>query len=240
VCDPASGDATGVAIVIVRLGSHMDAERQAVAAMLRSELEESDAVALGNIFLEQFYYGRLLDDPDYFCFIYRIDESVAGFITFTTDLGKVYRRALRSSWWHLAAIVAQTVVRDPARIPALISVARTLLSLQQEPYSDIRAETLTTAVSRNYRSLEFFRRTGINVAKELYQAMALELLAHRVGSIKGFTRKSNVMVHAAIGALGWRKVWEGQNHRRRDAEPTCIWIWDVAQAAQRFGWATQP
>lgn len=218
-----------------RIVRAMRAERRAVARLHLTQLPESDLSELGEAFLEHFYYGALLDDDRYFCMAVLVDDDVAGFTAFSSATSAVIQRGVLRSVPLLAGIVLARIVRRPAAIARLWRIARSFLSLGAESYAEIPAEVMSTAVDPRYRTLEFHRRTGVNVSRTLYETTARTLASRGVREVKGFTRRSNHLVHAAISSLGWRKVFEGPHPRGTGTEDTCIWTWDVAEGLRRIG-----
>ena len=220
--------------MITRLSSDMRAERRAAARLHLAELGSSDLAALGEEFLERFYYGALLEDPEYFCYLSTVDGAVAGFTAFSTDAQAVCRRGVARAWRALSWVLIKCIVRRPARLAALASLANGWLSMRREACADVKAEAMTTAVAGAFRTAEFYRARGINVAQELYVTVARTLWARGVKTVKGFTLTSNLRVTAALSSLGWRKVGEGIGLRPAVRQATCVWLWDLEQAAERF------
>lgn len=209
---------------IQRLTHKMTAERAAVARLHIAELPDSELSAFGYEFLYRFYYGSLLRDPDYFCYVYSVDGDVAGFTAFSTDSRKVCRRALVRSWVGMAGSAAAATLRRLATLATVLKMAGSLFS-PMPALADVRAEAMSTAVAGRYRSPEYFRRTGTNISQALYLTIARTLHELGVAKVKGYTRKSNVLVNASLSYLGWKKIAE---------KNACLWVWDTETAVKRF------
>lgn len=212
---------------ILRLQFSMVKERVEVAKIHAEELADSGLAALGEDFLMQFYYGVLLNDPDYYCYIYIVDGVVGGFTSFSINSRKVCQRAVCRYWPGLSWAVVKRIIRKPATILTVWKLTISLLSMKNEPYSDVLAEGMSTAVAKPYRSIEFFRKTGINIGRTLYMEMARVLAKMGVRKIKGYTRKANVFVSASLGYLGWKKVVDSCNPRGLAKEELSLWILDL-------------
>lgn len=219
----------------LRLLPSMETDRRAVAELHHHELPDSALAELGADVLYRTYYGDLLNQPGYFCYIYKVDGAVAGFAAFSTDCGKVFREAVKRHWPLLFGAFAKRLLKDPAGIKKLWKLAGSAVSMEREPFAEIKAEAMSTAVAAPYRSVEFFKRTGLHVSRSLYLTMARVLYANGIRTVKGFTRKSNVRVNASLGSLGWKKVYEGYKTRGAVVEPTCLWTWDLEAAIKRWG-----
>ena len=229
-----SGAPPSPTIVISPLSPEMRRERRAVAKLHAQELGSSDLVALGEEFLEQVYYGRLLKDPDYCCLVGVVEGSVAGFIAFSADARTSCRRLVLRSWPGIIWALMKSLARRPSRIVPLARLAAGWLTMAGEPCAEVKAEAMTTAVAAPYRTREFFQRTGINVAQALYLAMAQSLSRQGVKFVKGFTVGSNVRVAASLSFLGWRKVQEGPRLRPTVREHTWVWVWELDRALAKF------
>lgn len=206
----------------------------AVTLLHLSELGGSGLALLGKEFLFRFYYGCFLEDPTYFCYFYTVDGIVAGFTSFSSDVRKVCLRGVYRNWPALAWTVLAAIANRPARISTVFELAGSLFSMKREPYSEILAEGMSTAVAKPYRSLEFYQRTGINIATALYLTMARVLAQQGVKQVKGFTMKSNMLVSTSLSYLGWKKVYEGFHPRGSREHEKCLWIWDLEAAVKRF------
>ena len=172
--------------VIKRLTYAMVDERAEVAKIHADELPDSDLSVLGATFLYHFYYGLLLKEPDYYCYFYLAEGEVAGFTTFSTDSKRVCWAAAVRYWPELAWTIFARIVRQPKTILTIIQLAGSLLPGKQTLYSKIKAEAMSTAVARNYRGVEYFRRSGTNIAQLLYLTIASVLNDRGIKKVKGF------------------------------------------------------
>ena len=220
--------------MIARLTRDQTHLRHAVARLHRDELPESDGAHLGQAFLFHFVYGALLDDPRYHCYVYLHEQEPAGFTAFSTDYQAVYKRGARRHFPLLSWVLTKAVLQQPERLKLLLKISRFASAMDKEAYAEIPTEILSTAVAKPFRTLAFFQRTGVRIANALYSNTARVLLDEGVTQLKGFTRKSNVLVNATISHLGWKKVFEGTHPRGRGEEQTCIWLWDLKEAEKRL------
>lgn len=221
---------------IVRLLPSMRALRTEVAALHAAELPDGEMTALGQAFLREFYYGALLSDPRYLCYVYLWEGRVAGSTAFSTDSAAVVRASVLRHAAHLAWIVVRALLERPARLRLVVRLAAASLTMRDEPAADVRAEAMTTAVGRAYRTVEFHRATGKNVARELYLNMGRVLFGLGVRRVRGFTRPDNVLVSASLRQLGWQRVAEARAIRG-SAGSAVVWVWDLTAAAQRWSFA---
>ncbi len=211
---------------ILRLTRVMERERATVATIHVEELPDSGLSVLGVPFLYHFYYGVLLDDPSYYCYAYVVDGEVAGFVAFSTDSRAVCRRAGLGSPLLLAWTLGARLIRQPSILADIFKSVRFFDQAKSVAGGDVRAEAMSTAVAKAYRGVDYFRRTGRNVGQELYFTIARVLNGRGIKKVKGFTRRSNVLVNASLSFLGWEKAATvGESH---------LWTWDTEMAVKKF------
>lgn len=223
---------------IVRLQPSMHALRAEVASLHATELPDGEMTRLGPAFLRDFYYGALLADPRYLCYVYLWDGRVAGSTAFSTDSAAVVRAGILRHSVRLAWVVVRALLERPARLRLVARLTAASLFMEAEPAADVRAEAMTTIVGRAYRTVEFHRATGKNVARELYLNMGRVLFSLGVRRVRGFTRPDNVLVTASLRQLGWARVAEARAIRG-SAGSAAVWVWDLAAAAERWSSGAQ-
>lgn len=214
--------------MIEPLSRDQQARRGSVALLHSREIPYGDLAAFGPELLGRFYYGVLLDDPDFACAVYLFEGEVAGFAAFSRDFGAVRRRAVRKHGLLLIWLLATAVVRAPRRLRALFEL---LLPIRSASSAVPRAEALSLAVAERYRSSEFFQKTGLRIGVALYVHIGKTLYEMGEREAKAFSRSDNVLANATLRSLGWRVV--GSPANGRDLE----WRWDLERAARRFSFS---
>ena len=220
-----------VDVSIERLRPDQRALRDQVAALHVHAVPYGDLAKLGQEVVRDFYHGILLDDPDFVDVVYLVDGVLAGFGSFSRDIAAVRRRALRRAWPRIVLLLLKACLRDPRRIRALYELSRTVASDgSAEPVEEQPApQALSLAVEERFRTVEFYRRSGLRIGRELYLHGGRELYLQGARHCGGQTRVDNPLAHATLRSLGWRRT--GTAHGGRDY----LWVWDLEAAARRFG-----
>lgn len=108
-------------------------------------LRDSIPCRLGRGFLEA-YYRALLPDPRFHCDGFFADDTLVGFLAYTSDGSEVYRRAARKSAAELTAALLRGILRRPSRLVDATKIAVAMRSARDEPHGEIAAELVSLAV----------------------------------------------------------------------------------------------
>ena len=190
-----------------------------VAGIHERVLHDSIYTQLGRAFLE-YYYTRLLDNPDFLCHVYTIDGKVTGFLASTSAASHVFLRQIVRDPVRLIRTIGKAVVRDPAKLVILASAAKFLLADRPRFPVTADGEVLSLAVLPEYRATElradggvrpteFFERHRAFVAGELFDAAVSALAARGVRDIKVMTGSNNRASNRFYEKVGCRLAAEG-------------------------------
>ena len=108
--------------MIVALNPSDVTHRRAAAELHGRLLPESPIAALGQGFMQDFYYRLLVRDGLIACDLYRLDGKYVGFASYTKYPFTFMKRGYRKHFWPLALCLGQSVLARPARIGVLIQI----------------------------------------------------------------------------------------------------------------------
>lgn len=166
-----------------------------VAKIHASELPHSPIPRLGHEFMTRFFYGKLLHDPLFYCYVFCHQGKTAGFISFSVDSKKLFRNGIRHHFLLLCRIILKTIVCQPQTLPVVFASILFMKSQKKEVLADIDAEVLTFAILPEFRTVEFYKNTGVKVGEALFSKMAQKYNELKVKQIKLFTetKKANLL-----------------------------------------------
>lgn len=105
---------------------------KAVADLHRRHLAESPVAQLGDRFMRDFYYSRMIQDGLFGCTICRVDGTVGGFISYTADATGFMGRGLRRHFIRLCWLIGFTVLTEPRLVGNILFVLRIMRARRSE------------------------------------------------------------------------------------------------------------
>lgn len=184
----------------------------AVVALHREMLPGSPVAALGEVFMRQFYYRRLVQDGLIGCHLVTSDGDPVGFLAWTAEpeLGAAIIRR-RPVLFSLA--IARALLASPARVGVLLKLAN--FSRLRAPTADPESgatsapapsmrtgELLSLGVREPYRTREYLRRTKRRHSFELLDAALTALDARGVERFGAYVEQSNMPMLLLYQGLG--------------------------------------
>lgn len=175
---------------------------QEVSRLHEKLLPESPVVRLGLTFLESFYYKKLVAERLVWCDLYYHDGVAAGFIAYTDQPKDFMSCGLRHHWPWLAIVLAGSVARNPARSKTILQVLAMMRSRKQELPGGARGEILSFGVLPDFRGVEFIRRTGRRISRELFESAKEFFRQRNIQSFRMLVRANNREALLFYHALG--------------------------------------
>lgn len=157
--------------VVIREVDPSSGADTAWAAQLHQELfaDIGMVAKLGQPVLQEFCYGRLIQDGLMRAAIAIVDGQPAGLMVFTTDTQAIFRAVLRSHFFPTLRVVTVAAMTRPKILLRLPGAARLVLQRHRERLERNQpvAEVLCFGVKPEFRSHDFIRTTGIRVSDRL-------------------------------------------------------------------------
>jgi len=179
--------------MIEQLNSLTKKEMFEVAKIHQEELPESIIARLGIPFLK-FYYSKMLLLDGFYVGVFRYNEKVAGFTSYSTDADAIFKKAIFRFPFSLAASLFKKFFTNPLQLLRCIFFVffRDMAEpAVKEVLNGVKAEAFTVAVLNNYRSSEFIRKTGLSVAKLLLRDQFKHYQHLNVKRVKAFVSQDN-------------------------------------------------
>ncbi len=185
-----------------------------VAALHASVLTDSVYTWIGRPFLE-YYYRRLLDNPDYACHVHVHEGRITGFLASTSASGAIFQRQILRDPVRLGLALTGSVARNPRAIPVLLSASRFLFGQRPTMLPGVDGEVLSFAVLPEYRTAEvgpdgavrptpFYTATRATVAADLFVAAMQGLAGRGVKRVKIMTPADNAASNRFYAKMGSR------------------------------------
>lgn len=164
-----------------------------IAALHSKYLPGGVLARLGEEFLRNFYYRRLLAEPDFYCFLYEYEGRALGFISGTTDSGGIFGRAVRRYPLDFFREVAAALLSSPRRIFLFFDIFLDKFARKEGPASTVKGHILTFIVDEYCRGLEFYTKTRLKVSEELFKSLMEAWRAAGIKQYKAFVRKDSTL-----------------------------------------------
>jgi len=147
----------------------------AIADMHLELLDWGEMAGLGRLFLERFCYRTLVKDGLMQVSLYEVDRRPVGFIAYTAYSLIFHRRTLKKHFFYIALLIFLSILKKPATICQLTRAVRLIRSRrsEHEHRKDAEGEILAIGVLPEYRSLSFYKRTGLRISEELFRSAVL-------------------------------------------------------------------
>jgi len=184
-------------------------EKEAIrdAVRLHHELlPQSPVSQLGRLFMERFYYGKLVEDGLVKCNLYYEGHSPVGFVAFTTFPSTFLALGLRRHWLYLAFLVPWLIVRQPGRLRVICQVFKATRARGRLRDHIPRGEILSMGVLPPYRTSEYARRTGHRVSLELFESAREYFAEQGIPSFRMLVERDNREAQLFYIALGCHVV----------------------------------
>lgn len=177
-----------------------------VAALHLKALPTSILSRLGYAFLNDFYYKEILRVSTFSGFVILFENQVAGFIALALPPGSIFRILFLRSFFKLARVMFCSLLRD-IRVLSPLSSAAVFLLKGTEHREEDAAEILSFAVAEEFRSLDFFRKTGIKRLANLLFKFALDhLKAEGARKVFLMVETNNALARVFYKSMGFKET----------------------------------
>src|SRR5436190_10987779 len=196
-------------------GAIRDATSADLAAMARIHARSGTPgllTDLGESFLRDTYYAGLLASPLGRASVIEVDGNVAGFVTYSSDSGRLFGEIFRPRLGSALIALARASARRPR---VLIDFFETVRSVDRpETGSAIPAETVSLEVDPAFQ--------GLGLGFLLFQTAVTKLQAAGSNRIKSRILSCNRAVERLHPPLGFVKASDFHLHRRSWS----LWVLD--------------
>ena len=175
----------------------------ALARLQADLLPTSPLSLLGPRFLERVYYALLPTADLIFGAVAYVDERPVGFIVATADAAGFMGAAIRRWWWRLGAVLATSIVLDPARLAAVWEAVRIMRGFGPAPGGDPGGEMLTFGVLPEYLAPRFVRETGLRLSADLFDCAQEQVAARGVRVVRAIVDADNLPAKFFYKNRGW-------------------------------------
>ncbi len=186
------------------LDPHNSPDVTAVAELHRTYLGDSPVVRLGERFLHQFYYVRLIEDELVRCKVCQSDQGVVGFAAYTTHPFDFMSVGLRKHFLALTRLMLLSLAKRPAMVGDILFVLRLLRQLRSEsqeaPEPDT-GELLSLVVLPEFQDAVLPGGTS-RLPLRLIEAAMLDLRRAGLRQIQFTVQPSNRAANILYSAMG--------------------------------------
>lgn len=153
----------------------------ALLALQKQVLPDTMSARLGRRFNE-VYHETMLASADYLCDGYFVDDTLVGYLSYTTDTVRLLRGVFRRNFFKYLWAMSADVVRDPRRAVSILRIGRSIAASKAQPGINVTAELLSVGVLPALRGA---RREGAHpsVADALLHSALAALRARGVSSL---------------------------------------------------------
>jgi ribosomal protein S18 acetylase RimI-like enzyme len=176
----------------------------AVAALHRIYLSASPVARLGDRFMREFYYTRLVEDRLFRCLICRVDGQVVGFISYTEDALGFMSRGLKKHFFLLCSVMLRSLFERPTLVSSLILVLRAMMErgkAARESEAPRLGEAMSMAVLPGFENYVASGGTS-RLAVRLFLTAAEELRRSGANRVQLMVQPSNLAANLFYSALG--------------------------------------
>ena len=177
-------------------------ERRDVAELHATLLPRSPVVKLGQPFMEGFYYRCLPQDGLIGGAIAYVTGRPAGFITATECPAEFMMSALRRHGPRVVAILAWTILSQPARFNAIREAKRVNRGVRRVSPRG-HGELLSFGVLPEYRNSRYIAQTGLRLADVLLSQALQYLRSRGATTVRAVVDADNLEALLFYRARGW-------------------------------------
>jgi len=190
---------------------------QIIAEMHMELLHFGPMAALGERFIREICYQKLVQDGVMQVAILEIDGAAAGFIAYTPLPYEFHKGIMYRNFFRASYLAMLSLLQRPSRIIRLLRVARTIMarvdeSVRHEPNL---GEIVCIAVRPAYLKSSVIKDIGIRVPDELLRFAARELFekkqVRRLRMIVDAENRHALFLYHRLGARFEQRVWAGED-----------------------------
>ena len=161
-----------------------------VAQLHKELLTDSPIPQLGDLFMTEFYYKRLISADLINCLVYKHKSIVAGFIVITKYPGQFIRKGLSRYLPFVVYILSRAIIRKPNLIFTLIKVINLGFKRNNARIEGNVSELLSLGVKSNYRKL-IDKSSKLRISHTLFCNAAKALIKDGYKTFQIITDKNN-------------------------------------------------
>jgi hypothetical protein len=167
-------------------------------------LPESPVVLLGDRFMKQFYYGKLLQARLILGATAYVDHTPAGFIVATHEASSFMKRAIEQHGVSLIRVLLGQLMSNPARISSVWEALKIMRHTDGAARGSQLGELLSFGVKEEFRDRRFVAETGIRVSVDLLNLATQQLTARGVRKIRAVVDPAHMESKLFYAAMGWQ------------------------------------
>ena len=175
---------------LVWLDSNDNKKVYQVAKLHKELLTDSPIPQLGDLFMTEFYYKRLINAGLINCLTYIYKSKVVGFIVVTKYPGKFMSKGLVKYFFFVIYISSRLIIRKPNIIFTLFKVIKVGYRRNIAKIGDKVSELLSIGIKSNYRKV-IDQSSGLRISHVLYCNAAMFLKREGYKTFQVITDKNN-------------------------------------------------
>ena len=149
----------------------------------------SPVAALGNLFMEKFYYSRLINDRLIRCNYYKYDNKIVGFIVYTDDPEGFLRQGILKNLFIFCPIILTVFLKNPKKFTQVVKASQLEHALKTKETGE--GAILSFGVLPEYRDRKFINKTGLLISNELFEDTVKLLKQKRIRNIRFLIEPDN-------------------------------------------------
>ncbi len=171
----------------------------AVAAIHRQVLPNDLLSRLGISFMERYLYSKVIDSPWAVGYVYLYNQRVVGYITGTTNSAAFYRY----TWSEMLTLPFFLLPSLICRPMLLGDLTEAMEFSRVKNIFFVEAEIASVGVLPEYRSIDFYKKTKLNIAAELNRYLIRDLRSIGIKELFGIFRSDNTPAIVTYQNLGF-------------------------------------
>lgn len=211
-----------IAYDLVSFGPDSAPPTRDLSRLHESLLAGSAVAAIGQRFMEGFYYSILPREGIIFGVVAYVDGRPAGFVVATDDSAGFMRAAVRRWWPSVGWLVATSVLWSPKSMKAVWDVCYAIRKRTGRGGLEARGEILSLGVCAEYRSSSFVRRSGLRISNDLLDHAVAQLGKRGVSVVRALVNAENIATKLFYCERGWSL---SQNQAADWNAPTVEFLW---------------
>lgn len=210
-----------IAYHLVSFGPNSAPPTRDLTRLHESLLAESAVAAVGQRFMERFYYSILPREGLIFGVVAYVDGRPAGFVVATDDSAGFMRAAVRRWWPYVGWLVATSILRSPKSMKAVWDVCYAIRKRALRRL-EARGEILSLGVCAEYRTTSFMRHSGLRISNDLLDHAVAQLAKRGVCVVRALVNAENIATKLFYCERGWSL---SQNQATDWNAPTVEFVW---------------
>lgn len=194
---------------------------EAVSRLHSKLLDWGPISQLGILFLRHLVYSSLVQDDLIQAVLCKVNDTPAGFITYTIHSNTFYRKGFIRHWLKSFFLILISILQNPRVLLRLSRVLLLLFSFRSEKTKeeDPSAEILAIGVLPEYRNPQFIYTTGFHLSRDLVERAVSYFKSRGLKKMHLFVDEFNKPV------IYFYKFMGGNASPYRRAGETMIKIW---------------